>query len=252
MKKAFLLVLSVLVVFAFASCSGDNPAPNGEAGSGVIVEGVTIELPDYGVPEVNSDWTGLDGIREAVNTIYDEFFGLSNNHPLERYNVQYSINSASEVIEKYDSTTDKGLIGISSTTNDFKILKPGSTYVISGDSMVVNGVTYSNGHPDFMTLVNEFGIIQNSDVGQYNENYTKYEFEDQDIAGESGYKLIKTESYVSFNSTTQQPFAYQCYSFELDRPYHDITSIKVYDVLSSGEKLVEVLDEEYAGVYSLN
>ena len=41
MKKAFLLIMSVLVVFAFASCSGDNPAPNGGSGS-VLVEEILL------------------------------------------------------------------------------------------------------------------------------------------------------------------------------------------------------------------
>ena len=49
MKKAFLLIMSVLVVFAFALCSGDNPAPNG--GSGSVSGGGN---PFCSAPQVNS------------------------------------------------------------------------------------------------------------------------------------------------------------------------------------------------------
>ena len=82
MKKAFLLIMSVLVVFAFASCSGDNPAPNG--GSGSVSGGgnpfgnapqVNSELDDFGTTDteraeyvmtVNSDlMTAINGNFEA-------------------------------------------------------------------------------------------------------------------------------------------------------------------------------------------
>ena len=63
MKKAFLLVLSVLVVFAFASCSGDNPAPSGGSGS-------SLDDPFASAPEVSSNKSADELFPIGMNVNY--------------------------------------------------------------------------------------------------------------------------------------------------------------------------------------
>ena len=71
MKKAFLLVLSVLVVFAFASCSGDNPAPSGGSGS-------SLDDPFASAPEVSSNKSAdeLFPIGMSVNYALSDVFDI--------------------------------------------------------------------------------------------------------------------------------------------------------------------------------
>ena len=75
MKKAFLLVLSVLVVFAFASCSGDNPAPNGGSGS--------LDNPFASAPEVSSNKSADElfpigmSVNYALSDVFDTYADLA-------------------------------------------------------------------------------------------------------------------------------------------------------------------------------
>ena len=75
MKKAFLLIMSVLVVFSFASCSGDNPAPNG--GSGSVSGGGN---PFGSAPQVNSKLDDFGTTADYVMTVNSDLMTAINDN----------------------------------------------------------------------------------------------------------------------------------------------------------------------------
>lgn len=112
MKKAFLLVLSVLVVFAFASCSGDNPAPSGGSGS-------SLDDPFASAPEVSSNKSAdeLYEVGMEVNMALSALFNsLEGEYPAGE--IVYNKDKTLAVLSSSDGVPLFGLYGYNVTTTD--------------------------------------------------------------------------------------------------------------------------------------